>query len=469
MRVPLYPQVDAARRLMEMRNQPHPSIEQFSAMLTEVLRGERCYVPLDTVYSPSSSLLLNPASLSHSINRLNQVGLELLHQVVVIKLNGGRSTTMGGEVPKGVLTAKDGLSYLDIVVAQIQSVKKQWGVEVPLALMNSFFTHEATKKLVENNNVPALTFLQNSVPRVLADTLMPLQTGTDDDWAPPGHGDVYLSLKLSGLLDELMAKGIRWAFISNIDNLAACLEPWIIGLISDNGIDFLLEVTDRTLADRKGGTLVVKDGRLFLLEIAQVAPQEQDAFMDIERFRVFNTNNLWVDLKVLSEVLDKNELRLPVIQNRKTVSGRVVIQLEQAMGAAISSFRNAKALKVTRDRFFPTKTVEDLFVLQSDACILDEMFRLYKNPRRPKHLPLRPQVVFGEDFLTSPLSFPERFEASDTVSLLGARRLEVRGDVYFERDITIEGDVTIMGREEKIRVKRGTTLRDTVVNESLRR
>uniref|UniRef100_A0A7C4ERG0 UTP--glucose-1-phosphate uridylyltransferase n=1 Tax=Desulfomonile tiedjei TaxID=2358 RepID=A0A7C4ERG0_9BACT len=463
----MYPQVDAACRLMERRQIPRPVIQQFSAMLTEVIQGQKSYVPLDTVSSPDQSLLLDPHDMASSLDRFSRLGAELLGKVVVIKLNGGRSTTMGGEVPKGILTAKNGLSYLDIVLGQMKAVEKRWGVHVPLALMNSFFTHQATEQLLRTKDFPVITFLQNSVPRIAADTFMPLQTGADDDWAPPGHGDVYLSLKLSGLLDQLLSRGIRWAFISNIDNLAACLEPWILGLIREHKIDFLLEVTERTAADRKGGTLVVKDGRLFLLEIAQVAPEEQDAFMDIERFRVFNTNNLWVDLASLSEALSTQSLRMPVIQNKKIATGRHVIQLEQAMGAAVSSFPNARALKVTRDRFFPTKTVEDLFVLQSDACMLDAMFQLHKNPRRPGHLPLRPQVVFGDDFLSSPLAFPARFEAPETVSLVGARRLEVRGDVYFERDITIEGDVAIIGRSENIRLKRGTILRDIVVNEPL--
>ena len=30
-----------------------------------------------------------------------------------------------------------------------------------------------------------------------------------------------------------------WTFISNLDNLAACLEPWILGLIESEGIEFL--------------------------------------------------------------------------------------------------------------------------------------------------------------------------------------------------------------------------------------
>ena len=222
-----------------------------------------------------------------------------MKKAVVIKLNGGRSTTMGGEVPKGILVAKDGMSYLEIILGQMKAIRNKWAIDIPLVLMNSFFTQAPTMEVIDQLGSRVRTIEQKQVPRLLRDTLVPLETGTDDDWAPPGHGDVYESLAESGLLDELLSEGYQWAFISNVDNLAANLEPWILGLIQKHDAGFLMEVTDRTNEDRKGGTLVVRKGRLELLEIAQVDPASSLEFMDIERFRVFNTNNVWIDLIAL--------------------------------------------------------------------------------------------------------------------------------------------------------------------------
>ena len=61
-------------------------------------------------------------------------------------------------------------------------------------------------------------------------------------------------------------------------------------------------------------------------------------------------------------------LELPLIVNRKTVDPRdpdstPVLQLESAMGAAISSFEGAELLLVPRTRFAPVKTTDDLLVL----------------------------------------------------------------------------------------------------------
>jgi UTP--glucose-1-phosphate uridylyltransferase len=332
-------------------------------------------------------------------------------------------------------------------------------VSVPLVLMNSFFTHDPTMKIVGQHSDPPITFIQNQVPRLLVDSFAPLETGTDDDWAPPGHGDIYVSLKSSGLLDNLISQGFRWAFISNLDNLAACVEPWILGLLEGEQIDFLLEVTDRTESDRKGGTLVIRDGHLDLLEIGQVGPHDQDAFMDIHRFRVFNTNNVWVNLHALAEALEKISFKLPIIRNRKNISGHKVIQLETAMGAAVGAFPRARGLRIGRDRFFPTKKTSDLFALQSDACILDSMARLRKNPRRPDFLPLRPWVTFSSDFVDSPDQLPQRFEESSSVSLVYADSLEVYGSAFFERDITIRGKVEINVPEGSIwQIPRGAVL-----------
>lgn len=449
------------RQKMSVRGIHHAAADRFMAMLRRIPDGQSGYVALDEAGPPDPQLLLDSAAELQRMPELEERGKALLKRVAVIKLNGGRATTMGTLVPKGILKAKDGRSYIEIIIGQLSAYRERWQTEVPLVLMNSFFTHGPTMELVNRHGVPVLTFIQSQVPRLVEPSLTPLDSGGDEDWVPPGHGDVYESLKGTGLLDELRGRGCRWAFISNLDNLAACLEPWIVGLIDHHGIDFLLEVTDRTPADKKGGTLVVRDGHLDLLEIAQVSPEEREAFMDIERFRVFNTNNVWVDLEALDRLLEQRSLNLPIIQNRKRVGGASVIQLETAMGAAIGSFPRARGLKVGRDRFFPTKKVSDLFVLQSDACILDSLDRLRRNPRRPESLPFMPSVLFSPDFVDSPQMMVERFEEPSTVSLLYAASLQVKGPVYFEKDVRIEGDVNIAVADgQNFRIERGTILRD---------
>ena len=92
-----------------------------------------------------------------------------------------------------------------------------------------------------------------------------------DSWYPPGHGDFYQSFSNSGLLDELLEDGKEYCFISNIDNLGATVDLNILNMVISNNREFVMEVTDKTRADVKGGTLIQYEGKLRLLEAAQVS------------------------------------------------------------------------------------------------------------------------------------------------------------------------------------------------------
>ena len=57
-----------------------------------------------------------------------------------------------------------------------------------------------------------------------------------------------------------------------------------------------MEVTEKTRADVKGGTLIWYENKLRLLELAQVPRQYEEEFKSIKKFNVFNTNNIWCDI-----------------------------------------------------------------------------------------------------------------------------------------------------------------------------
>jgi hypothetical protein len=72
-----------------------------------------------------------------------------------------------------------------------------------------------------------------------------------------------------------------------------------------------------------------------------------------------------------------------------------------------------------------------------------------------------PQVFFDSEFADSPDKLNERFEDCPSVSLVYASSLDVCGDVFFERDVKIEGDVKISAPSGEVcRINRGTVLRD---------
>ncbi|POI30359.1 hypothetical protein CIB84_005891, partial [Bambusicola thoracicus] len=153
-------------------------------------------------------------------------------------------------------------------------------------------------------------------------------------WYPPGHGDIYGSFYNSGLLDNLIAEGKEYIFVSNIDNLGATVDLYILNHLMNppNGkrCEFVMEVTNKTRADVK--TL---DG------------------------------------------------------------GLNVIQLETAVGAAIKSFENSLGINVPRSRFLPVKTTSDLLLVMSNLYSLNAGSLTMSEKRE---FPTVPLVKLGSSF-----------------------------------------------------------------------
>ncbi|MCP3888287.1 MAG: UTP--glucose-1-phosphate uridylyltransferase [Desulfobulbaceae bacterium] len=319
-----------------------------------------------------------PEETSLKYNELYGLGEQEMSKCAIVKLNGGRATTMGGTVPKCMIPVKNEKNFLDIVMGQIMASNDRNGIEMPLILMNSFFTDHVTEKIVGQTPLIIMNFIQNEYPRIREDNLMPLDTGTDDDWCPAGHGDFFSSLEGSGCLDGLLELGYTYAFISNIDNLSAEVSPVILGQMVSKNHDFMMEVTKKTANDIKGGAPVRYNGNLSLLEIAEVPQDNMADFQDIEKFQFFNTNNLWIDLKALKKLITEQRLNLPIIQNRKNICERDIIQIETAMGAGLQCFSSPGLVEVPRNRFTPVKKMEDLVELQSDLYTMNTNYQLQK-------------------------------------------------------------------------------------------
>ena len=297
---------------------------------------------------------------------------DLISRCVCIKLNGGLGTSMGLQKAKSLLKVKGEDTFLDLIVRQVKHLRSISGTPVRLLLMNSFSTSADTLAYLEKYAAdgfadPAqVELMQNRVPKILADGLSPASCPEQPEleWCPPGHGDLYPALLGSGWLDRLLADGVKYAFVSNSDNLGAQLDMNFLRWFAESGAPFVMEVTRRTEADRKGGHLAVRksDGQLILREVAQCPDEDIPEFQNISRHRYFNTNTLWIRLDALKEILDANGgvLPLPMIRNKKTLNPRdpesaPVYQLETAMGAGIECFPGARAVNVPRSRSSPSR------------------------------------------------------------------------------------------------------------------
>ena len=390
----------------------------------------------------------------------SEEGRRVLKNTIKIVLNGGLGTSMGLTGPKSLLKVKNEKSFLDIILSQAASSKVQ------MALMNSFSTHPETMAALAKRKprpVP-FTFLQHKFPKIIKEGLRPAHWPDSPalEWNPPGHGDVYLALFASGMLQELLNQNVVYAFIKNSDNLGATMDSSLLGYFSKNDFPFMMEVSQRTPADMKGGHLArTQNGRLILREIAQCPEDELKAFEDIERYRFFNTNSLWINLKSLLRLIESQKtVHLPMILNPKTLDPRdkkspPVYQIETAMGAAISLFDGAAAVKVPGSRFFPVKKCDGLMAIRSDCFVFTETYHLILNPKRRFD---RPAIDLDPRYFSKVDQFEARF-ARGIPSLIKCESLTIKGDVRFESNVTIRGKVLIenQGNTQAV-IKEGTII-----------
>jgi UTP--glucose-1-phosphate uridylyltransferase len=405
----------------------------------------------------------------------NTEAVGFLKKLAVVKLNGGLGTSMGCVGPKSVIEVRDGMSFLDLSVRQIEYLNKQYDCDVPFVLMNSFNTDDDTQSIIkkyEGHKIKIHTFNQSRYPRVLKDSLLPAPKNyysQISDWYPPGHGDVFESLYNSGILDRLIADGKEIIFLSNADNLGAVVDLRILEHMVKTEAEYIMELTDKTKADVKGGTIIDYDGSVRLLEIAQVPKEHVNEFKSIKKFKYFNTNNIWMNLEAIKRVVENAELEMEIIPNDKSIpadkKGEAdisIVQLETAVGAAIRHFKNAHGVNVPRRRFLPVKTCSDLMLVKSDLYSLSHG-QLIMDPNRFGGAPL---IKLGSDF-KKVSDFQKHVPSIPRI--LELDHLTITGNVNLARGVTLKGTVIIVATEgSTIDIPPGSILENVVVQGSLR-
>ena len=228
------------------------AIDTFAELYERLVAGDRGLIGEDDI---------EPVASLPDADALPEGGEDVLDQAIVLRLNGGLGTSMGLDGPKSLLEVREGLTFLDVVARQVLALRERAGARLPLVLMNSFSTREPSlERLARYPDLPVagldLDFLQNKEPKLTEEGLEPVTWERDPalEWAPPGHGDLYPALVSSGMLAALLEQGYRYAFVANVDNLGAVLDPRILGWMASEQIPFLMEVADRTGADRRAAT-----------------------------------------------------------------------------------------------------------------------------------------------------------------------------------------------------------------------
>jgi UTP--glucose-1-phosphate uridylyltransferase len=275
-------------------------------------------------------------------------------EVGVVVLAGGMATRFGGVV-KAVVEVIPGYSFLRLKLAEIQAASAVANATVPIFLLASFSTSDeirsATRDLINSRN--PIRILEQSVTMRLTPSGSPFHDALGKpSLSATGHGDLLPTLRVSGALASFREAGGRMLLVSNVDNLAAALDPRVIGAHCRGGQSVTVEVVRKEPGDR-GGVPVRVGGHLQIVEEFRLP-----LGFDSAQVPFFNTNTFVFD----AEAIDR-DFPLDWFPVRRKVEGRDAIQGERLLGQ-VTQFLPTQFLIVERHgkdgRFLPVKEQQDL-------------------------------------------------------------------------------------------------------------
>jgi len=302
-----------------------------------------------------SDIVRLPAPDSAERLQLAARGIDALRagEVGCVVLAGGMATRFGGVV-KAAVPALSGRTFLSLKLGGIRLAAERVGARVPAFIMTSFATDSEIRRMLRELHSPA-------VPTTAFSQFVSLRLRPDgelfregDRLSPyaPGHGDLTFALRKSGVLSEFMAHGGRVLYMSNVDNLAATLDPAIIGAHLAGGRAITAEVVSKDPGDA-GGAPARVNGSLQIVESFRF-PQD----FDENRIPVFNVNSFVLDAAAIDR-----DFPLSWFVVRKKVGGQEAIQFEHLVGE-LTAFLSTYCLHVDREgpdgRFQPVKDPEEL-------------------------------------------------------------------------------------------------------------
>ncbi|HEU4533866.1 MAG TPA: UTP--glucose-1-phosphate uridylyltransferase [Polyangiaceae bacterium] len=274
-------------------------------------------------------------------------------EVALVVLAGGMATRMGGVV-KALVPALGERTFLDLRLEAQRALGAKYGAVPPLWLMTSEPTEGPIREALGAalDDAAVATFPQSVSLRLTPEGGLFRDAAGAPSPYPTGHGDVPEALRASGLLERFVARGGRYVWIANLDNLGATVDPALLGWHLASGTALTVEVADR--AGDKGGTPVRFRGKPVICEDFRLPPG-----FDPMTVPVANTNNFLVD----ADALATYNAPWTYVEVEKKVGDRVAVQRERLLGE-MTFHLPTRFVRVPRSgayaRFLPVKDGDEL-------------------------------------------------------------------------------------------------------------
>lgn len=213
------------------------------------------------------------------------LGLEALElgEVAYLVVAGGQGTRLGFDQPKGMFPIGpiSKKSLFQLHAEKVLALHRNFGVRVPLLVMTSPATDEATRLYFRRKNYFRLPpqdvwfFCQGTMPALdLASGRLLRESKGHLALSPNGHGGTITGLFDSGMFDRLGELGIRTLYYFQVDNPLVNLADYLfLGRHLDAKAEVSSKVLPKTGPKERVGNFALVDGRCSMIEYSDL-PEE---------------------------------------------------------------------------------------------------------------------------------------------------------------------------------------------------
>lgn len=203
-------------------------------------------------------------------------------KVGAVLLAGGQGTRLGSDGPKGkynIGLTKD-VFIFECLIRNLLDVTDKAGCFVPLYVMTSDKNHEETVSFFAEKNYFGYPeefvkfFKQEMAPSVDFNGKLYMEEKDSLSLSPNGNGGWFYSMAVTGVLEDVKARGVEWLNIFAVDNvLQRIADPVFVGATLESGCVSGAKVVRKADPHEKVGVLCLEDGKPSIVEYYEMTDE----------------------------------------------------------------------------------------------------------------------------------------------------------------------------------------------------
>ena len=208
-------------------------------------------------------------------------------EFAAVTMAGGQGTRLGHNGPKG--TFDIGVRERSLFEIQAKRLLRRAAIsgkgrQIPWYIMTSTENDPATRRFFEDNDYFGYDpknvkfFTQFMLPmvdfsgKIVRSAPFHVKLGAD------GHGGIFRAMHAKGIVADMRARGIKYAFVGGIDNVLVKLcDPLFIGFAYENGYKCAGKSLIKRDPYEKAGVFCLKNGKPYVVEYTEISDEMAEA------------------------------------------------------------------------------------------------------------------------------------------------------------------------------------------------